>query len=234
MWRQVSIILIGLCLMVVAGAIPLSPALAQGLKDQSRIAPEDAGAAGQEPAPVEITALPPPADSPGAKSDRLVPDDDTVPANTVPLNEMPVMEAVDLTLDLARRALDAFAGVRDKYASEGLDRYDTLEEFVAATAAGKRLEADIRAFGFADVGDWNRAIMAVGFAYNAVADKSETAVREQIDQIRRDATMAEAEKARLIASLQVLLPSAGNKAIVHQLMLDPQYRDKLALLAVYE
>jgi hypothetical protein len=220
--------------MAVAGAIPLAPALGQGFKDQSRILPEAGGDEVDLPAPVEITTLPPPPDSPGAKSDRLMPGDDTMPADSIPLDEMPALEAVDLTLDVARRALDAYAGVRDKYTGEGLDRYETLEEFVAATAAGKRLEADIRAFGFSGVGDWNRAIMAVGFAYNAIADNSETTVREQIDQIRQDATMAETEKTRLIASLQTLLPSDNNKVIVRQLMLDPQYRDKLALLAVYE
>lgn len=232
MWRQVSIILVGLCLMAVAGAIPVAPALAQAFKDQSRILPEAGGDEVDLPAPVETTALPP--DSPGAKSDRLMPGDDTVPADSIPLDEMPALEAFDLTLDVARRALDAYAGVRSKYTDEGIDRYKTLEEFVAATAAGKRLEADIRAFGFTGVTDWNRAIMAVGFAYNAVVDDSEPAVLEQIDQIRQDATMAETEKTRLIASLEALVPSASNKVIVRQLMLDPQYRDKLALLAVYE
>lgn len=229
MWRQVAVILWGLCLMAAGGAIPQFAVARPVEKDQSRLLPEDELSEGERRAPVEVAPLPPLEFNDPSRSDRLVPGDE--PDTTIAPRDIPVVVTVELTGEVARRALDAFADVRDKYDDEELEGYDTLEDFVAGSESGKRLEADITRHGFADVTEWNNAIMAVGFAYNAVVDESEAGIREQIDEIRQDASIGEDERTRLIASLNALLPSDNNKAILRDLLNDPIYRDRLRLLA---
>lgn len=184
-------------------------------KDQSRITDEEAGAAVGEAAPGE--------EGEGGA-------DETVPPDVLPSDDIPAVETVELTVDAAKRALDAFAEVHNKYDDEGIENYDTLEEFVDRTEAGKRLETDIKAHGFADITEWNTTIMSVGFAYSAVVLDQEEDVRQQIEDVRADESLDEAARARLIASLSALLPSANNRKVVAELMDDPVYRDKLRLL----
>jgi hypothetical protein len=231
MRRLVAEMLLGLCLIAGMSAI-LEPAVAvPPVKDQSRILPEDEAPDTVLRDPVEIAPLAPLEPEDPAKADRLEPSDETVPHTTIAPRDIPVVVTVELTADLARRALDAYAEVLDKYSDEELAGYETLEDFVAGSEAGKRLEADIIKFGFANVTEWNNAIMAVGFAYNAVVDDSEEGIREQIEEIRAAPDIAEDERTRLIASLNALLPSDGNKTILRQLLNDPIYREKLKLFA---
>lgn len=184
-------------------------------KDQSRITDEETGAAVEEPAPGEEG-------EDGA--------DETVPPDLLPMDDIPAIETVELTVEAAKRALDAFAEVHDKYDDEGIENYDTLEEFVDRTEAGKRLEAEIKAHGFAGITEWNTTIMSVGFAYNALTSYQEEDIRQQIEDVRTDRSLDEAARARLIASLSALLPSDNNKKVLSELMDDPAYRDKLKLL----
>lgn len=135
-----------------------------------------------------------------------------------------------LSLDAAKRAIDAFLAVRDKYANEGIEDYNTLEAFVAETEAGKRLEAEIKTHGFADITDWNLTIMAVGFAYSAIIYDYATDLRQQIEAVRKDRSLDEEMRARLIAGLAALMPSRHNRTVLQDLLDDPIYRDRLKLL----
>lgn len=136
----------------------------------------------------------------------------------------------NLTVDAARRAIDAFAEVRDKYTDDGVENFSSLEEFVAETEAGKRLEADIVAFGFADISDWNETIVAVGFAYSAFVYDYAADLRQQIKAVRHDAEIDEEMRAQLIAGLEALMPSRNNREVMQALFADQEYRDKLRLL----
>lgn len=140
------------------------------------------------------------------------------------------LDAEDLTVDAAKRAIDAFAEVRDKYNDAGMENYDSLEEFVAETEAGKRLEADIRSFGFSDIADWNDTIMAVGIAYSAFVYDYAADLRQQIREVRDDPTIDEEMRAQLIAGLNALMPSINNRIVMQELFNDQSYRDKLRLL----
>jgi hypothetical protein len=156
--------------------------------------------------------------------------DYTMPAEMPSSEISQAAESVVLTIDTAKRALDAFAEVRDKYTTEGIENYMTLEEFVAETEAGKRLEADIMAHGFANITDWNVAIMAVGFAYSAIIYDYAADLRQQIEEVRNDASLDEEMRAQLVAGLTALMPSRDNRIVVQALLDDPIYRDKLRLL----
>jgi hypothetical protein len=156
--------------------------------------------------------------------------DHTMPAQAPSSEISQAAESVVLTIDTAKRALEALAEVRDKYTTEGIENYLTLEEFVAETEAGKRLEADIMAHGFANITDWNVAIMAVGFAYSAIIYDYAADLRQQIEDVRNDASLDEEMRAQLVAGLTALMPSRDNRIVVQALLDDPIYRDKLRLL----
>jgi hypothetical protein len=140
------------------------------------------------------------------------------------------IETEELSVDAAKRALDAFAEVRDKYTGEGLEDYISLEAFVSETEAGKRLEADIMAHGFSDITDWNETITAVGSAYSAIIYDYASDLRQQIEAVRNDPKLDEAMRARLVAGLTALMPPQTNRTVLQALLDDPIYRNKLRLL----
>lgn len=195
-------------------------------KDQSRIVTGDHGST-PDPGPR------------GEKSDLGVafPERDsydkqdyTMPSEALGIEDISDVDTVELTVDSAKRALDAFAVVRDKYTGEGLENYNSLEQFVQATEAGKRLEADVMAHGFSDITEWNVAIMAVGFAYSAITYDYAADLHQQIEDVRNDPEIDEEMRARLIAGLTALMPSQNNRVVLLKLFEDPIYRDKLKLL----
>ncbi len=156
--------------------------------------------------------------------------DPTMPSR--PSGRQPVEDIVSerLSPDAARRALDAFVAVRDKYTGAGIEDYTSLEDFVAETEAGKLLEAEIRTYGFTDISDWNLTIMAVGSAYSAIIYDYATDLRQQIEDVRSDRSLDAEMRARLIAGLTALLPSRNNRMVVQSLFDDPIYGEKLKLL----
>lgn len=156
--------------------------------------------------------------------------DPTMPSR--PPGRQPVEDIASerLSVDAARRAVDAFVAVRDNYTADGIENYGSLEEFVAETEAGRWLEAEIRTYGFTDISDWNLTITAVGSAYSAIIYDYATDLRQQIDDVRSDHTLDDEMRARLIAGLTALLPSRHNRTVVQSLFDDPIYREKLRLL----
>lgn len=140
------------------------------------------------------------------------------------------LDTQELTVDAAKRAIDAFAEVRDKYNDAGMENYESLEEFVAETEAGKRLEAEIMAYGFSDISEWNETIMLVGIAYSAFVYDYAADLRQQIRAIREDTTIDEEMRTQLIAGLNALMPSRNNRVVMQELFNDQSYREKLRLL----
>jgi hypothetical protein len=156
------------------------------------------------------------------------------PDPTMPLRppgREPVEDIVSerLSIDSARRAIDAIVAVREAYSHEGIENYPSLEAFVAETEAGKRLEADIKTYGFTDVSDWSRTIAAVGSAYIAITYDLTTDLRQQIEAVRVDRSLDPETRGRLIAGLTALLPSQNNRTVVQELFDDPIYREKLRI-----
>lgn len=187
------------------------------------------------------TPLPAPEqDQPAAGEDQQAPDevtpDDPAPDSEDDLNlgEIPDLKSVELTTDMAKRALDTYLVVRDKYKDADLESYDDLQEFVDKNERGKEFEADIKAAGFATVDEWNVAITTLGFAYSAAADDPTADIMQQISEIESDQTIAQDLKDRMIASLKAMIPSDNNKKVVAELLADTAYKDKLAQLDAAE
>ena len=163
-----------------------------------------------------------------------VAEEETIPPDEMSLGEVPPAQTVELSVDLAKKAIDAFVLVRDKYADSTIYQYETLEEFVEKTDDGKKFDADIKSFGFTTVAEWNVAISTVGLTYTAVSDGPGNDVASQIEEIRADMTIAKDMKDRMIASLSSLIPTENNKKVIAELMKDENYREKLKLLAEEE
>ncbi len=166
------------------------------------------------------SAEPPP---PEGEGEELTPGD-------MSLGEIPQIETIELSADIARRAVDAYVLVKDKYKDAEFELYENLLDFVDQTAQGKEFEADIKASGFANAGEWNVAITTVSFAYTGVIDDQSGDIQSQIEEIQNDAELAQDMKDRMIASLKAMIPSENNRKVIQELMADPAYTEKLKQL----
>ena len=159
---------------------------------------------------------------------------DAPPPDDLSLGEIPEIQTMELTADIARRSIDSYTLVKTKYESADLESFENLQDFVDQSPEGKNFEADIKAAGFANVNDWNLAITSLGFAYTGVTDDQSADIGQQITEIEGDAELAQDMKDRMIASLKAMIPSENNKQVVHELMKDPAYVEKLKQLDIEE
>lgn len=211
------------------------PAFSQGTgKDESQLPPEatppqtDQPATGTEPLPE------PGEDLTSPDSGDVAGDDAEVSPDELSLGEIPAIETIELTPDLARRAVDAFVLVREKYKDANLEEYENLQDFVDQTQDGKNFEADIKAHGFTTVNEWNIAITTVGFAYSALTDDQTEDIKLQVEELKKDTSIAQDLKDRMIASLNAMIPSENNRKVVQAMIDEPAYSEKLKLLAEEE
>ena len=70
----------------------------------------------------------------------------------------------------------------------------------------------------------------VSFVYSAVAENQEQEIKKQIDDLKQDKEIQEPMKAKIIDSLNAMLPSENNKAVIKKLMQDQGYVAKLKAL----
>jgi predicted transport protein len=211
----------------IAGA--LEAAALPGIRDPQRIQQHqgEPGAILPDLDSPGILPLPPP-DTDPSETD-LPTGEPFVPPDSGDL-EAPAIETIELDETVAKRALDAFVVVKEKYKDADIESYTTLEEFVSATDEGKAFEKDIKGFGFPSVGDWNTAITTVSIAYSAVAENQETEIRNQIEDLKNDPELTEDARAKITESLLSMLPSENNKKIIRTLMDLPEYQAKLKIL----
>jgi hypothetical protein len=157
-------------------------------------------------------------------------DGDTPDNQELSLGEIPVIETIELTPELARRALDSYISAKETYANSELDQYENLQDFVDQTADGKAFDADVKAAGFADVTQWNLAITTLGLAYGSVIDDQTPDLLQQISEVEQDTAMAQDIKDRMVKALKALIPSDNNRKVIDGLLADPVYAVKLKQL----
>ncbi len=195
------------------------------------------------PAPATTTtpaapATPDAAQQPGqapAAEDDVLPDLSAEPgADDFSVGEIPAVETVELTADTARKAMDAYVLVREKYKDAALENYENLQDFVDKDVKGKEFEADIKTYGFANVNDWNVAITTVGFAFSNLLDDQTADIKQQIEEVKNDTEMAQDMRERMVQALSAMIPSDNNRKIVEEMMKDPVYGEKLKQLETEE
>jgi hypothetical protein len=141
---------------------------------------------------------------------------------------------MELTPDIARRALDSYLAAKEKYADSDLELYEDLQDFVDQTLEGKNFEADVKAAGFADVGKWNLAITTLGLAYGSIVDDQTADLKLQVEEIKADTELAQDIRDRMIKALEAMIPSENNRKVVEDMMADPVYEQKLKQLDIEE
>jgi hypothetical protein len=183
--------------------------------------------------PPAAPLFPVPAD-PAPPADIAVPDDpsaaDSEGGDGLSVGEIPAVETEELTAEMARKALDGYVMVHEKYKDSPLENYDDLQAFVDKDPKGKEFESDVKTFGFKDVNDWNLAITTLSFAYTNVLDDQTADIKQQMEEIKADTEMAQDMKDRMTKSLQAMIPSDNNRKIVEDLIKDTAYGDKIKLL----
>ncbi len=221
---------------VLAVIPPIAPAAE---KDESRLPTTDQTL--QQPAVAEPLKLPEPdadlrapAEDLTARTPEPPADDSAIAPDDMSLGEIPEIKTIELTLDIARHAIDSYVLVKTKYAGTDLESSENLQDFVDQNPQGKDFEADIKAAGFANVDDWNTAITTLGFAYTGFTDDPTAEIKEQIGEIEADTALAQDLKARMINSLNAMIPSDNNRTVVAELIKDPAYAEKLKQLETVE
>lgn len=141
-----------------------------------------------------------------------------------------VVKTIELTPDIAKRAVDGFVKLKEAYQDTDIAEYETLEEFVANAKEGPALEKDIKSYGFETVGDWNTAVTSVSFAYAAVVGTQEDEIKQEIENIQNETELEESLRKSLIDGLRSMLPSDNNKKVVAEMNKEPAWAEKLKLL----
>lgn len=190
-------------------------------KPATQAAPADPAKPATTTAP-DVTATP--ADPSAADTEGGAGPDD------ISIGEIPDVQTEELTPELAKKAIDAYAMVHVKYLDSPLEDYQDLQEFVDKDPKGKEFETDIKSFGFASVNDWNLAVTTLSFAYTNVLDDQTGDLKQQIEEINADTTLAQDMKDRMVKSLKAMIPSDNNKKIAEDLIKDPTYGEKIKLL----
>jgi hypothetical protein len=140
------------------------------------------------------------------------------------------VETVELTPDMAKRAIDGFVKLKNSYQDTDIAEYESLEQFVAQAKEGPALEKDIKSFGFKTVGEWNTVITSVSFAYAALSGTHEDEIRQELENIEKEVDLDQQMKKSLIEGLQSMLPSDNNKKIIADLNKQKDWAEKLKLL----
>jgi hypothetical protein len=205
-------------------------------------APAPAPATGQTDGAVTPPVTPPAPDAaPGADQTPPAPGDAVSDPNADPsaadgsgedvsVGDIPDVVVIELKPDVSRKALDAYVLVREKYKDEKLEDYESLQDFVNKSPKGKDFEADVKAAGFASLDEWNIVITNLSFAYGNMIDDQTADLKQQIEEIKGDTTMAQDMKDRMIKAIAAMIPSDNNKKIVEELSKDPAYAEKVKLL----
>lgn len=199
-------------------------------------APAQPGAAAPpSPAEAETPAEPPAEDltqpDPGQPATE---DDEGTSPDELSLGEIPVIETMELSPDIAKRALDSYLLTKEKYANTDLEQYENLQDFVDQTPEGKNFEADIKSAGFANVSEWNLAITTLGVIYGSVIDDQTPDLLQQIEEVEQDTELAQDMKDRMIKALKAMIPSGNNKKVIEDLLADPVYGPRLKQLDIEE
>lgn len=161
-------------------------------------------------------------------------DEEVAPVDDISLGEIPVVQTVELTPDSARRSVDAYVLLKEKYKDAKLEDFESLQDFVDRDALGKAFEVDVKAAGFENVTIWNDTITTVSNAYANIMDDQSADIKLQIEEVQKDTELAQDMKDRIVASLNALIPSENNRKVVQELIDNPAYTEKLKSLETEE
>jgi hypothetical protein len=182
--------------------------------------------------PATDSAAPPPAagDTPEVTDPAAGPATDGAGEEDFSMGDIPIVETIELTTEKAKKALDTYILVREKYKDAALENYENLQDFVDQSPQGKAFEADVKAAGFPNVIEWNTTITTLSFAYDNSVDDQTLSIKQQIEELNADTETAQDMRERMIKALQAMIPSDNNKKVLEEVKADPAYVEELKML----
>jgi hypothetical protein len=187
----------------------------------------------QQPAPPPL-AQPapdtPPAAEEGVTPDAPATDEEAQPEDEFSIGDIPVVETVELTLDKAKKGLDVYILVREKYKDADLENFENWQDFVDKSPQGKAFETDLKAAGFANATEWNTVVTTLSFTYDNSIKDDTAEIKQQIEELKADTEMAQDMRDRMITALNAMIPSDNNKKVLADLKVDPVYAEKVKQL----
>jgi hypothetical protein len=202
---------------------PAAPAPAAPVPGTTPVAPTTPATPLADPNQLEVPA-------PGDTDSTVDPSAADGSGEDVSMGEIPDVEVIELKADVSRKALDAYVLVREKYKDENLEDYDSFPDFVAKSPKGKDFEADVKQAGFTSMDEWYAVITNLSFAYANLINDQTTDLKQQIEEIKSDTTMAQDMKDRMVKAISAMIPSDNNKKIVEEMSKDPAYAEKIKVL----
>jgi hypothetical protein len=187
------------------------------------------------PPPSTDGTPPPPAEAPPATEESPLPDlttpeGEAAPEDDFSIGDIPVVETVELTADKAKKGLDVYLLVREKYKDADLENFENWQDFVDKSPQGKSFEADLKAAGFSNATEWNTVVTTLSFTYDNSIKDDTAEIKKQIDELKADTEMAQDMRDRMINALNAMIPSDNNKKVLAELKADPAYAEKVKLL----
>jgi hypothetical protein len=198
------------------------------------VPPQAAPTQPESAAPAEPSVLPDLTPEPNVSTEEEVPQGMADEEGPMGPEDVPVVETTELSADMAKRAIDVYAVVKEKYKDADIEQYDNLQDFVDQNPKGKEFEVDIKASGFQSVNDWNLAVTTASFTYTNIVDDQTDDIKQQIEEIKKDAGLSQEVKDRMSSSLAAMIPSDNNRKVIEELMKDPAYTEKVKILQVEE
>jgi hypothetical protein len=145
--------------------------------------------------------------------------------------DVPTVSQVELTGDAARRAIDTFLEIQEKYGNTAFNDPANPKAFVdSVRAAGvyDQVVAELAGHGFHGVEEWATTFASIGLAASFVREGQDPeSVDRQIADLENDETIPQAMKESTIAMLRQMRPTENNVAIAKGLIDDPAYKDKV-------
>lgn len=145
----------------------------------------------------------------------------------MPMGGAPQVPKVELTEDSAKRAVDTYLTLREKYG-------DRVPAAGKTAPAGQALadaadaQSIITGNGFSDTADWQNTITNVALAYGFSKENKAGEFDAKIEELKNNTELPAGMRDQLVRTMTQLRPSDNNLKVVQSLAADSTYGAKLA------
>ena len=140
---------------------------------------------------------------------------------------LPTVNQVDLTEEMAKNAMLAFRDFKNKYGDAAPPDSDA-QAYVRTMLASSDMQATAREYGFADTNDWYQTLFSFVMAHAVATEGNYEQMKKSMAAIRNNPDLPEEVKKQVAASLGGLLPPEGNIKVARSMAANPDYAAMIA------
>ena len=154
--------------------------------------------------------------------------DNTAPAMQGGMPGIPTFQQEELTLELAKAAIDSFLELKKNYGKEEMPDLNPAPGASAPQALQQYADFQntVKRYGFSDMGQWHRSMLSLFLAHNFHSEGRLEEYERSVEQMKQS-NMPEETMNQMIEMMNRLKPSKNNIAIAAALVDDPVYGPKL-------